>query len=79
MDKLTDEIIKSLINANQVAICQLGKDIGDLNKNIEGRFLDLEKAHKTMLRDISDRWQMISDTCKEIDKLRDMYAAKKKD
>jgi len=67
--KMDNETIRNLIHNNQVAIGQLGKDIQALAESIEKRWLEIEKAQKTMYRDIQDRWEMISTMNKEIEKL----------
>jgi hypothetical protein len=58
------EILKELINANQVAIKQLGKDIVNLEKKIRRASIQTQNEIGMMRRDIQDRWQYISDMTK---------------
>jgi hypothetical protein len=68
---LTDIQIRSLIDTNQTAIKQLGEDILKLNQRMEEQWMERDNAMKMMQRDISDRWQMISDMNKKMEKIID--------
>ena len=71
--ELTDETIRNLIQSNQIAISQMGTDIQNLDKKIEERFSEIEKANTSMFRDIQDRWTMIKTIT---DKLEEIISKK---
>lgn len=79
MEKLSDESIRSLIDANQTAIKQLGKDIRNLERKLDNKTITLSNSMESMQRDIKDRWQYLSDITKELEKTikGDKYAKKK--
>lgn len=75
---LTDIQIRSLIDTNQTAIKQLGEDIQKLNEKMEAKWRETDAAMKTMHRDIQDRWQMISELCKDMEKICDELKTRNK-
>ena len=51
----------------------MGTDIQNLDKKIEERFSEIEKANTSMFRDIQDRWTMIKTIT---DKLEEIISKK---
>ena len=61
--------IVNLVETNQVAIMQFGKELHTLTH----KFLEMKE---TIARDRADQWKMISDLLKEFQKLRDKVDGK---
>ena len=67
--ELTDEQVRSLINAIQTAIRQLGTDITTINDKLDQQNIQLSMTYETVIRDMEDRWQYLSDITKTLEKV----------
>ena len=70
MVKLSYDSLLKIINASNIAISQLGKDIIDLDKEVNERWKYMDQSIKSVNRDIKDRWVFLSSINKDIVNLK---------
>lgn len=68
--KLSYDSLLKIINASNIAISQLGKDIIDLDKEVNERWKYMDQSIKSVNRDIKDRWVFLSSINKDIVNLK---------
>lgn len=67
---MNEDIMKDLINANQVAISEMGRQVMRHQEKIERMWKQIETVEARQLRDIKDQWQMIHDLSNLVNELK---------
>ena len=67
---MNEDMMKDLINANQVAIKEMGKQVMRHQEKIERMWKQIETVEARQLRDIKDQWQMIHDLSNLVNELK---------
>lgn len=67
--KQTDEQLRSLIKANQVAIIELGNNINQIKNGVERLWKHIDTVNNGRLNDMQDQWKLISDLTEKVERL----------